>query len=180
MLIVDADERVTEELAEEIKTIINSEKALTGYSIKRRNFFLGKEIKYSGWQNDWVTRLFRRGKAKYIERQVHEVMEVDGPVGKLEGRLLHHSYRSLEDYWRKLRRYAEWNATEAIKRGQRISPIYMMFHPGLRFLKAYLLQGGFLDGTHGLVVCLLTAMYVTAKDIRVWEEVRQRERRDGN
>ncbi len=169
VLIVDADEWMTDELAQEIQVIIRSDQSLAGYEIKRRNFFLGKEIKHSGWQNDWVTRLFRRGKAHYAERQVHEVMEVEGPVGKLNSRLLHHSYRSMDDYWRKLRRYAEWNATEATKRSARISPAYMLFHPGLRFVKAYLLQGGFLDGTHGLAVCMLTAMYTVAKDVRVWE-----------
>ncbi|UCC67021.1 MAG: glycosyltransferase family 2 protein, partial [Armatimonadota bacterium] len=113
--------------------------------------------------------LFRRDRGRYVERQVHERMEVEGSVGRLKGRLIHHSYRSLDDYWRKLRRYAEWNAMEARRRGVRVSAIQMIFHPGLRFLKAYLAQGGFLDGGHGLVVSLLTAIYAAAKDIRIWE-----------
>jgi glycosyltransferase involved in cell wall biosynthesis len=169
VLVVDADEWVTEELAEEIKATIASREARDAYDIKRRNFFLGKEIKHSGWQNDWVTRLFRRGKAQYAERQVHEVLEVHGRVGRLRGRLEHHTYRTMDDYWRKMRRYAEWNAAEARRSGRRVSPVFMVFHPGLRFLKAYLVQGGFLDGGHGLVVCLLTAVYAVAKDVRVWE-----------
>ena len=174
VFVVDADEWVTEELAEEIKATIASRDAREAYDIKRRNFFLGKEIKHSGWQNDWVTRLFRRGKARYAERQVHEVMEMEGAVERLRGRLLHHSYRTMDDYWKKLWRYAEWNALEAGRAGRKVSPAFMVFHPGLRFLKAYLVQGGFLDGGHGLVVCLLTAMYAAAKDVRVWE-MRQRD-----
>lgn len=169
VLIVDADEWVTPELAAEIEEAIAAGNAADGYEIRRRNFFLGKEIAHSGWQNDWVTRLFRRDRGRYAERRVHEVLEVQGRIARLKGRLLHHSYRSMDDYWRKLRRYAEWNAREARRRGRRASPAYMIVHPPLRFLKAYLVQGGFLDGAHGLVVSLLTAIYAAAKDVRIWE-----------
>jgi glycosyltransferase involved in cell wall biosynthesis len=169
VLVVDADEWVTAELAAEIEATIAGEGANDGYEIRRRNYFLGREIRYSGWQNDRVVRLFRRDRGRYLARQVHERMQVDGSVGRLRGRLIHHSYRSLEDYWRKLKRYAEWNAVEARRRGVRVSPMYMMLHPALRFWKAYLLQGGFLDGGHGLAVSLLTAIYAAAKDIRIWE-----------
>ena len=168
-LIVDADEWVTDELAQEILRTISAPEAHDGYEVKRRNFFLGKEVRHSGWQNDWVLRLFRRDEGRYRERQIHERVEVGGSVGRLRGRLMHHSYRSLDDYWRKLQRYAEWNAREARRRGARVSPAYMMLHPALRFLKAYLIQGGFLDGAHGMVVCLLSAVYAAAKDVRVWE-----------
>jgi glycosyltransferase involved in cell wall biosynthesis len=170
LLIVDADELVTEELAEEVRRTITSPRARDGYHIKRRNFFLGNEIRYAGWQNDWVLRLFRRGRGRYPDRQIHEQLTIDGSVGRLHGRLLHHSYRSLDDYWRKLRRYADWNAAEARRQGARVSPLYMMVHPPLRFWKAYLLRGGFLDGVPGLVVSVLTAVYAAAKDIRIWED----------
>ncbi len=169
VLVVDADEWVTPGLAEEIGETIGRSSAADGYGVRRRNFFLGREIKHAGWQNDWVVRLFRRGKGLYRARQVHETMEVEGRVARLKGCLVHHPYRSMEDYWRKLKRYAEWNAQEARQRGRRMSPAYMMFHPPLRFLKSYLLQGGFLDGGHGLVVSLLTAVYAAAKDVRIWE-----------
>jgi glycosyltransferase involved in cell wall biosynthesis len=168
VLIVDSDEWVTPELAAEIERTIASPSA-DGYEIRRRNFFLGHEIKRSGWQRDWVLRLVRRDRARYEDRQVHEVMVCDGPVGRLNGTILHYSYRSMDDFWKKLRRYAEWNAAEALRQGRTVSPLYMLLHPPARFLKAYLLQGGFLDGAHGLVVCLLTAVYAAAKDIRIWE-----------
>ena len=177
VLIVDADEWVTEELAEEIGGAIGGSGAFQGYEIKRRNFFLGHEIRHAGWQNDWVLRLFRRELGGYEERQIHEKLAVEGPVGRLRAPLLHYSYRTLDDYWRKLRRYADWNAMEARKRGARVSPLYMMVHPPLRFLKAYLLQGGFLDGAPGLVVSLLSALYAAAKDVRIWE-LEQSEPRD--
>jgi glycosyltransferase involved in cell wall biosynthesis len=172
-LIADADEWVTPELADEIKRTIAAPSAV-GYEIRRRNYFLGKEIRRSGWQRDWVLRLFRRDRARYEERRIHEVMVCEGPVARLNGTILHHSYRSMDDFWKKLRRYAEWNAAEALRQGRTVSPLFMMLHPPARFLKAYLLQGGFLDGAHGLVVCLLTALYAAAKDIRIWEMRRNR------
>lgn len=172
VLILDADERVPPELAEEIARTISSPDA-DGYWICRRNFFLGREIRHSGWQNDWVLRLFRRNKGRYIERQIHERMVVEGKVNRLRGRLLHYSYRSMEDYWRKLERYADWNAREMLRQGKRVSRLYAAVHPLLRFLKAYLLQAGFLDGRAGLTVSWLTAKYAAAKDARVramWEQ----------
>jgi glycosyltransferase involved in cell wall biosynthesis len=177
VLMVDADERVSDELAGEIPAAIASPR-YAGYLVKRRNFFLGREIRYSGWQNDWVLRLFRKDETSYQERQIHEQAQVGGPVGRLRGRLLHYSYRSMEDYWRKLRRYAEWNAVEASKRGERVSALRLMLHPPLRFLKAYVLRGGFLDGKAGLLVSRLSAVYAAAKDARMWE-MEQRSRMKG-
>ncbi len=172
VLILDDDERVTAELGDEIRQTVGSPGAADGYEIRRRNFFLGREIRYSGWQRDWVLRLFRRDRARYEERQVHEVMACDGRVGRLGGRLLHYSYRTMDDYWKKLGRYSEWNAVEASRSGRRVSPLYMALHPPARFLKAYLLQGGFLDGVPGLAVCMLTGLSAAAKDIRIWQDQR--------
>jgi glycosyltransferase involved in cell wall biosynthesis len=214
VLMVDADEVVTEELAEEIREVTgtgasearcgysqteteklgeSSARArslarlrrtrddrrrgpgdLAGYEMRRRNYFLGHEIRHCGWQNDWVMRLFRRELGHCPERQIHEQVKVEGPVGRLRGRLVHRSYRSMDDYWRRLGRYAEWNAREARGRGARVSLPRLMLHPPLRFLKAYLLQGGFLDGGPGLMVCLLTAVYAAAKDASIWAQ-QQRE-----
>ncbi len=174
VLILDADERVPADLAQEIARAVSAPDC-DGYWIKRRNFFLGREIRHSGWQNDWVLRLFRRDQGRYEERQIHERMVVEGKVGRLRGRLLHYSYRSMEDYWRKLERYADWNAREMLRRGKRVSRLYAAVHPPLRFLKAYLLQAGFLDGRAGLTVSLLSARYAAAKDARVremWREMR--------
>lgn len=170
ILIVDADELVTPGLADEIRRVISSPGARDGYWIRRRNRFLGREIRWSGWQRDWVLRLFRKDRGRYLDRQVHERLEVAGTVGRLREPMLHDSYRTLDDYWRKLDRYATWGAAEARRRGERVSPARLLLHPPLRFLKAYLLQGGILDGGAGLAVCLLTAISAAAKDLRIWEQ----------
>ncbi len=166
VLILDADERVTPELREEIVGILRTPDR-DGYEMKRRNFFLGSEIRYSGWQHDWVLRLFPREKGRYPEKYVHERLVVEGNTGRLQGRLLHYSYRTMEDYFRKLQMYAEWSAMDALQQGRSVSWLYALLHPPLRFLKAYVLQGGFLDGKAGLRVCLLTARYAAAKDARI-------------
>jgi glycosyltransferase involved in cell wall biosynthesis len=168
VLILDADERVTPELREEMVRVLRAP-GRDGYEMKRRNFFLGREIRHSGWQNDWVLRLFPKAKGRYPEKHAHERLVIDGRTARLRGRLLHYSYRTMDDYWRKLERYAEWNAMDAAKRGARVSRLYALLHPPLRFLKAYLLQGGFLDGRAGLTLCLLTAKYAAAKDARIRE-----------
>lgn len=172
ILIMDADERVTPELREEIVGILRAPDR-NGYEMKRRNFFLGSEIRYSGWQHDWVLRLFPKEKGRYPEKYAHERLVIEGRIGRLRGRLLHYSYRTVDDCWRKLERYAEWNAMDAAKRGARVSRLYALLHPPLRFLKAYLLQGGFLDGKAGLQLCLLTAKYAAAKDARIRQMQRQ-------
>jgi glycosyltransferase involved in cell wall biosynthesis len=178
VLILDADERVTPELAEEIAGTLVSPKG-DGYEMKRRNFFLGREIRYSGWQNDWVLRLFRREEGRYQGRQIHERLLVHGKVGRLRGALLHYPYRTMDDYRRKLERYAEWSAMDALREGRRVSRLYALLHPPLRFLKAYLLQGGFLEGRAGLTLSLLTARYAAAKDARIRELWRRAREEDG-
>ncbi len=165
--IIDADERVRPALAQEMRAAVESG-AHDGYLVQRENYFLGHRIRYSGWQNDWVLRLFRQDKGAYPERTVHERAEVDGSVGRLRELLVHYTYRTLDDYWMKMRRFA-WQNAQGAREHRPVSGLYLALHPPLRFLRAYLLKGGFLDGRPGLMLSLLTAMYATAKDAHVWE-----------
>src|SRR5581483_3406949 len=114
VLIVDSDERVTPELAEEIQAILRQPEH-DGYWIRRRNFFLGKEIKHGSWRTDRVLRLFRR-EARYQNKHVHAEIELDN-VGWCRGRLTHYSYRSLDDFQRKMTRYTVWGAQNAKAQG---------------------------------------------------------------
>jgi len=168
IVMVDADERIGPDLAREIREVVATG-ACDGYEVKRENYFLGRRIRHSGWQHDWVLRVFRKGKASYGRRYVHERAAVQGRVGRLRARLVHHPYRTLDDYWLKLRRYANWSAQEARAKGRRISALAMVLHPPLRFLRCYLFQWGFLDGRPGLVLSLLTAIYASVKDVYVWQ-----------
>ena len=169
VLILDADEQVTPELAHEIRDLLAGDPPCEGYALRRRNFFLGREIRHSGWQNDWVMRLLRREAGRYDDVAVHETLRVPGPTGRCRNPLIHYPYRTLDEQFTRLLRYSRWGAEEGRRRGRRMTYLRMLLHPWLRFLRGYLLRGGILDGLHGLVVCLFAAFGVMARDARLWE-----------
>ena len=168
VLVVDADERVTTELAEEIAGTLAGQPGETGFWLKRRSYFLGRPMRYGGWQRDWVLRLFRRGEGNYDDRRVHETVILAGPTRRLGGVLLHHTYPSLDDYLVKSRRYASWGAHELFHQGRRPSLNDLLFRPPARFLKMYLWQGGWRDGREGLLLAALTAGGVFHKYAELW------------
>jgi glycosyltransferase involved in cell wall biosynthesis len=171
-LILDADERVTPPLEAEIRRLLTAGPAHRGYWIYRRNTFLGREIRFGGWGSDRVIRFFSRDHARYPDVRVHEEMEVDGSVGRLRGRLLHHSVRSLDLYSEKMERYSRWWAEDRWEAGRHASPWTIASHTWGRFLRMYVLKGGFLHGGHGLVLSLLASYSVFQKYTRLWERDR--------
>jgi glycosyltransferase involved in cell wall biosynthesis len=175
ILIVDADERVTEPLAREIGAILEAERQANHYFIRRQNFFLGRLIRHSGWSTDKVIRLLRRGAARYPNRRVHADLATNGPTPTLREPMRHHTYRSLDQGLEKLHRYATWAAADAFRQGRRAGPSGLFFRPLWRFFRMYVIQAGFLDGRSGLVLCGLQAYGVFLKWARVWEWGRFRE-----
>jgi len=173
VLILDADERVPAGLAGEIRNLQAAGPACHGYWIYRRNTFLGREIRHGGWERDKVIRFFARDHALYRDVRVHEEMEVDGPVGVLKERLLHHSVRTLVDYGRKMDRYSDWWAEEKAGKGRQAGPGTIFGHTVGRFIRMYLLRSGFRDGGHGLVLALLAAFSVFQKYAKLWERDRR-------
>lgn len=173
VLIMDADERVTSELREEILATVASPDAYAGYFIRRRNYFAGKEIRHCGWQKDWVVRLFKRDEGRYEsdrDYNYHAGVKVrTGKVGRLKHVMDHYPYRNLTTYLEKLRRYADWGGLDSNQQGKRATFRRLLFHPMGRFLRMYLLQKGFLDGMHGLIICTMAACYVALQDARLWE-----------
>jgi len=177
VLIIDADERVPEPLAREILTLLaGGNPAANGYYIRRENVFIDKVIRHSGWSTDKVVRLFRRDKGRYPNRRVHADLEIDGPVPVLSCPFLHYTFRSFDQYFGKFLNYAEWGAAQAFRDGRRAGLIEIGFRPLWRFFRMYVLQAGFLDGLHGLVLCALQSFGVFLKYARLWE-YRIRERR---
>src|SRR5262249_56604873 len=100
---------------------------------------------------------------------VHADMSPDGPTPTLDAPLIHYTVRSIPQYVEKLHRYAEWGAQDLAQRGRRAGLIEVALRPAWRFLRCYLLQAGFLDGLHGLVVCALQSYAVFLKWSRLWE-----------
>ena len=169
VLIVDADERVTEPLAREIRETIASETHARAYRIRRRNFFLGREIRHSGWSTDRVVRLLEKDAARYPKRRVHADLAPDLPTPTLREPLVHHTCRSLDQYLEKVRLFALWGAADAFRANRSAGPIELVLRPLWRFFRMYVVQAGFLDGRHGLVLCALQAWGVFLKWAHVWE-----------
>ncbi len=158
IFILDADERVSEELKDEvIATLSQKYIAEEGFWIKRRNHFMEKEIKYSGWQRDKVIRLFRRDTCRYGNKHVHEEIETDGTVGMLKNTLTHYTFKSMEHFTRKMNQYAKWKAEELHAKGKTASVLEFIFKPPFRFFKNYVLDLGFLDGKRGMIISGLNA-----------------------
>jgi len=177
VLLLDADERVTPELRAEVQQILSSPPPFNGYWIRRRNYFLGKEIRHGAWKNDKVLRLFQRDKGRYQEKQVHEeigLTSLGTPAGICRHPLVHYSYRSLDDYLRKLSRYSEWGARDAAAQGRRGSALQIGCHSMAHFFKSYFLKQGFRDGTEGLIIAFMEAYYGFFKYARLYEMQRRR------
>lgn len=176
ILIVDADERVPEPLAREILSLLEKGPPAEHFFIRRRNFFLGRLIRHSGWSTDKVVRLFKRGSARYPNRRVHADLVTRGATPTLREAMVHETYRSLDQGLEKLHRYAVWAAADLYRAGRRPGVLELVFRPLWRFVRMYGIQAGFLDGRHGLVLCGLQAYGVFLKWARVWEWEQFRER----
>jgi len=168
ILVVDADERCTPELAAELRDLTAAGPACSAYRIPRRNFFLGREIRHGGWGRDRPVRFFSRD-LRYDDKQVHEGVRVSGSIGETSSSLTHHTYDSLDDYFEKLRRYSRAWADQNFANGRRAGVWSVILRGRLRFASMYLLKLGFLDGARGLVLARLAEESVMAKYARLWE-----------
>ncbi|HPM60602.1 MAG TPA: glycosyltransferase family 2 protein [bacterium] len=169
VLWLDADERVTPELAEEIRTTIAGTPAAAGYEMPRKAFFLGRWIRHCGWYPGHVLRLFRRDCGRFDDREVHETLILNGARGRLRRDLEHYTDESIEHYFWKFNRYTTLAAEELAGRGRRAGMASILFRPLHAFIKMYLLKRGFRDGLPGLILCLLSANYVAAKYAKLAE-----------
>ena len=172
VLIVDADERVTPELADEIRQVLSAPRDdIDAFWILRRNFFMGHEIRHCGWNTDDVCRLIRRDKCRYGERRVHEEIDVaPGRSRRLKHRLLHYTLWSYDHYFEKRLRYTKLSAEDSWDLGKRTGTGGLLLRPLFRFFQLYLLRLGFLDGLAGIQVCMLTAFFNTfVRQARLWE-----------
>lgn len=158
VLLLDADERITPELQHEIQQYLQQTTIKEdAFWIGRRNHFMGKEIRYSGWQGDAVIRFFNK-KCKYNNKQVHEEIETKGfNVSKLEYRMLHYTFKDIDHFLDKMRRYAKWSAQDHSKKGKKVSYFHLWGKPLFRFIKHFFIQKGFLDGKEGFIVSSIMA-----------------------
>lgn len=169
ILLVDADERVTTELEEEIKQILkNPPKDIVGFWIYRNNHFMGKRVHYSGWRNDKVIRLFKKSCCRYEDKHVHEEIIADGKIGKLKNKLYHNTYISLDKYIEKKNRYATWQAIDYDKKTGAITPYHLVIKPFYGFFKHYFLQSGFRDGMVGFTISYIQSYAILMRYVKLW------------
>lgn len=178
VLIVDADERVPPGLAGEIERLLAAGPPSDQYFVRRENVFLGQVVRHSGWGTDRLVRFLRRGTARYPERRVHADVETSGSIPTLETPLRHFTFRSFETYLEKLHRYSLWGAADLYRAGRTAGWTTVAARPLWRFVRTYVVQAGFLDGTRGLVICAMQAYGTFLKWAQLWEW-RQIERTGG-
>lgn len=169
ILSLDADERVSDALRDEIRAVLSHGGPEVGFYLPRQNLFQGRWVRHGGLYPDWQLRLFRRGRGTFVERAVHESVRVDGPAGRMRAPLIHESYRSIGDAVARLNRYSDLAATELAQAGQGGRLVDLLIRPAWRFVSMYLLRAGFLDGWRGLVLAGLHAHYVFLRAAKVRE-----------
>lgn len=174
ILWLDADERVPNDLAEEIRRVIHlNDSSFAGYNVARRAFFLGKWIRHCGWYPGRVTRLFRKSKSLFTESNVHEQIIVEGAIGELKNDLVHFTDPNLAHYFYKFNRYTTLAAQDLQKAGKKFTISDIIVRPFFTFVKMYLVKRGFLDGIQGFILCVASSAYVFTKYAKLWELERE-------
>lgn len=169
VLMIDADERVTPELRQSIERVLNAPDDGAVYSCARRNLFLGRFMRHSGWYPDRVNRLYANSRYRYNDDLVHESLNIgDAKVIPLSGDMLHLTCRDFFAFQRKQLRYAEEWATQRHQAGKRCGYLSILTHTFGAFVKTWLLRAGFLDGKQGLLLAVVNAQYTFNKYAALW------------
>lgn len=166
VLSLDADERITDELKNEI--LFSDLSIADGYKISRANYFLGRLIRGCGWSHDYQLRLFRKSKTKVTERMVHEGFIVDGKISELKSSMLHYSYRNFHDAMNKINQYSTLEAQEKYQR-KKVNGFTILLNPFIAFVQFFIFRKGFIDGAHGLLVSIMHGMTKMMMYIKMWE-----------
>ncbi|MCX7975020.1 MAG: glycosyltransferase family 2 protein [Candidatus Aminicenantes bacterium] len=169
ILSLDADERLSPELREEIISLLPTEPDCVGFSMPRQVFYLGRWIRHGGWYPDRRVRLFRRDKAHWEGEFVHEKLVIEGEIRKLRGNLLHFTYRNITDHMRRINLFSELGAKKLYAQRKKCRWYHLAFLPPLRFLRNYLFLGGFLDGFPGLIIAVLSSYALFARYAKLKE-----------
>ncbi|MCZ7611468.1 MAG: glycosyltransferase family 2 protein [Ignavibacterium sp.] len=165
---LDADERVTEALKDEILSLNLDNTKYSAFKIKRENYFIGKKINGCGWGNDYQLRLFIKSRTRLDERLVHEKFIVEGEVAELKNPILHYSYNDLKEGFDKINVYSSLEAEEKFSK-KKVSTLRIIFYPVFAFLHHYLIRKGIKDGKHGLMISLMHAVTKLQVQMKIWE-----------
>jgi glycosyltransferase involved in cell wall biosynthesis len=200
ILLMDADERATPSMRDEIAEILRgytelkiknyeltsdtknelnalNSNLIDGYWIGFTHFFMGKKVRFSGWQNDKTIRLIHRDKCRYNANRVHEEIVTDGlKIGRLTTKFDHYTFRDIEHFVQKQQRYAAWSAIDHDKKTGRITAFHFVIKPFFRFFKHYFLKLGFLDGKIGFIIAAVASWSVFLRYVKIVENRQLRKR----
>jgi len=173
IMVLDADEVVDDELARSIRETLASEPKYEVYAVVRDTFIFGHRMRSTAWSNDLLPRLFKNG-AMHYSGMVHQAPEYgDRKVGFLKGRLLHYTYRDMEQYFQKFQHFTSLWAKDKHAKGRRVSLLYCAFAPLWHFFRSYTFRRGFFDGRIGFAMSMTSMAYNFVKLIKLWDLNRQ-------
>jgi glycosyltransferase involved in cell wall biosynthesis len=172
VLSLDADERVTEELREEIKQVISHHSDFNGFTIPRRNYIGDYWVKHGGWYPSPQLKLFKKDKFRYEEVAVHPRAFMDDPCGHLKSDIIHYSYKGIEDFLQKLNRQTSWEADKWYKQNKPMRLGRFLYRSIDRFIRSYFARRGFLDGYTGFVIAYFASLYQFISYLKYREIVR--------
>jgi glycosyltransferase involved in cell wall biosynthesis len=167
VLSIDADERVSGALANEIRRAIEAKDA-DGYELQRQSSFCGRAMRHSGWFPDHVLRLFRRGRAHFSDDLVHERVICDGPVRRLTEPLIHHPVLVLEDALARMDSYSTAGAEMVVASGRRVTFVTGIGRGLWAFIRTYIVRAGFLDGREGFLLAVANAEGTYYRYMKAW------------
>ena len=173
VLSLDADERLTPALKSEIVTAIHHSAHVDCFAIPRLSWYCGRFIRHSGWNPDYVDRLFKRGSARFSDDLVHERLIPSGQVAKLENPMLHYSFMDYSQVLQKIDRYSTASAEQAFAQGKTSTPLKAVLHGAWSFFRTYFLRAGFLDGPQGFTLAMSNAQGTYYRYIKLWHLIRE-------
>lgn len=168
IFLLDADEVASDELIQELKGVLKNPKEEVAYWIPRINKYMGKWVRYSGWQNDAVIRLFKRDNCKYQDKHVHSEIETDGKVGRLKYKIRHDAYKDFAIILKKIDTYSSWKAYDRRRKTKKVTAFHLVVKPWFKFFKHYIMKLGFLDGRVGFIISALSAYDVFIRAVKMW------------
>ena len=170
ILSLDADERVTPALAEEIRTALRADPPHAAFRVPRVTWHLGRWVRSTDWYPDYQDRLYDRRRARWTGRYVHEALTTDaGSSGQLSGEIQHYAYRDIADHLETIDRYTTLAARQMHEDGRGAGLLQLAGHPPLAFLRNYIARGGIRDGVPGFIISSMNAYYVFLKFAKLRE-----------
>jgi len=166
VLWIDSDEEVSETLKQQI---IAADEHHDGYYVNRKTWYLNRWINHCGWSPEYILRLFKNECGRFNDAMLHEKFECNGKKSRLNGELYHYTYRNIRHHIEKINQFTSIAAESMASRGKKAGWRKILSHAIGHFLKKFFIKRGFLDGTAGLVVCVLGSYYVFLKYAKLWE-----------